>query len=101
VKRARLRRRGLIFWVWLRRVWLGRSAQLVVVKPETIIKWHRWRWKSRKGKLGRPKVDPEIRALIRRMARENVTWGVPPDTGKVVAIPQVGGLHYRCTRVAA
>jgi putative transposase len=51
-------------------------------EPETVIRWHReglrlyWRWKSRK-KLGRPKTGAEIRAIIRRMARENPTWGAP------------------------
>ncbi len=54
----------------------------MIVKPETVIAWQRegfrlyWRWKSRK-KPGRPKVEAEIRALIRRMARENPTWGAP------------------------
>jgi putative transposase len=51
---------------------------LVVVKPDTLIGWHRkgfrlfWRWKSRPG---RPTLHPEIRALILRMAGENPTWG--------------------------
>ena len=51
---------------------------LVVVKPDTLIGWHRngfrlfWRWKSRPG---RPTLHPEIRALIVRMAGENPTWG--------------------------
>jgi transposase InsO family protein len=54
----------------------------MIVKPETVIRWHRkgfrvyWRWKSRK-KLGCPKTDAEIRELIRRMARENPLWGAP------------------------
>lgn len=52
---------------------------LVVVKPETFIKWHRiafrrfWRWKSRRR--GRPPLPRDIRELIRRMTRENPTWG--------------------------
>ena len=52
------------------------------MKPETVVRWHRqgfrlyWRWKSR-GKTGRPTTDAEIRSLIRRMARENSTWGAP------------------------
>lgn len=51
---------------------------LVIVKPETLIGWHRkgfklfWRWKSR---VGRPRLDEHIRKLIVRMARENPTWG--------------------------
>jgi transposase InsO family protein len=55
---------------------------LAIVKPETVIRWHKqsfklyWRWKSRK-RLGRPRIDAEIRRLIRRMCRENATWGAP------------------------
>ena len=55
---------------------------LIIVKPETVIKWHRegfrlyWRWKS-KAPIGRPQVDKEIRELIRRISRENPLWGVP------------------------
>ena len=52
-----------------------------MVKPGTVIAWHRkgfklyWRWKSRKH--GRPKIDAEVRTLIRRMSEENSLWGVP------------------------
>jgi putative transposase len=81
-KRPRLRQRDRILWVWLSRLWAGWRDSLAIVKPETVIRWHRegfklyWRWKSR-GKPGRPKIDVEIRRLIRRMCRENVTWGAP------------------------
>jgi len=56
---------------------------LAIVQPETVIKWHRkgwklyWRWKSKAGKPGRPRIKREIRDLIRRMSRENPTWGAP------------------------
>ena len=82
VKRPRIRQRDRIFWVWLSRVWTDWRSSLAIVKPETVIRWHRdgfklyWRWKS-SGKPGRPKIDAEIRRLIRRMCRENVTWGAP------------------------
>ncbi len=82
VKRQRLRQRDRILWVWLSRIWTGWRTRLVIVKPETVVRWHRdgfrlyWRWKSRK-KPGRPKIDAEIRSLIRRMSRENATWGTP------------------------
>jgi transposase InsO family protein len=82
VRRPRLRQRDRIFWVWLSRVWSDWQSSLMIVKPETVIRWHRdgfrlyWRWKSRK-KPGRPKIDAEIRSLIRRMSRENATWGAP------------------------
>jgi putative transposase len=80
VKRPRLHRRDRIFWVWLSRLWQGWRSSLIVVQPETVIRWHRkgfrlyWRWKSR-SRCGRPKLDVEIRALIRRMSRDNPTWG--------------------------
>ena len=54
----------------------------MIVQPDTVIRWHRqgfrlyWRWKSR-GRPGRPKIEPEVRELIRRMSRENPTWGAP------------------------
>jgi putative transposase len=82
VKRPRLRRRDRILWVWLSRLWSDWRSSLLIVKPGTVIRWDRegfrlyWRWKSRK-KPGRPKTDEEIRQLIRRMARENPTWGAP------------------------
>lgn len=82
-KRSRLRKRDRIFWVWLSRLWSGRRSVLVIVQPATVVGWHRqglrlyWRWKSRNGKVGRPKIDAEIRKLIRRMSRENSGWGVP------------------------
>ncbi len=80
VKRPRLHRRDRIFWVWLSRLCRGWRSSLIVVQPETVIRWHRqgfrlyWRWKSRGGR-GRPKFDAEIRALIRGMSRDNPTWG--------------------------
>jgi transposase InsO family protein len=55
---------------------------LLIVQPETVISWHQqgfklyWRWKSR-AKQGRPCVDREIRDLVRRISRENPTWGAP------------------------
>ncbi len=55
---------------------------ITVVKPETVIRWHRrgfrayWRWKSRR-RGGRPRIDREIRDLIRRMSMENPLWGAP------------------------
>jgi transposase InsO family protein len=82
VKRPRLRRRDRFFWAWLCRIWTDWRSASIIVKPETVIRWHRegfrlfWRWKSR-PKGGRPTVDAEIRALIRRMHAENATWGAP------------------------
>ena len=82
-KRPRWRRVDRIFWVWLSRLWTDWRSCLVLVKPDTVVRWHRegfrlyWRWKSRNRNPGRPKIDAEIRRLIRRIARENPTWGTP------------------------
>jgi putative transposase len=82
-KRPKLKPRDRLFWVLLRRFWSGWRSVLVIVQPETVVRWHRlgfrlyWRWKSAWGKRGRPKVARELRDLIRRMSRENVTWGAP------------------------
>jgi putative transposase len=81
--RPRLRHRDRLFWIALSQLWQNWRSILVIVKPETVIKWHRqgfkyyWRWKSRSGHVGRPKIDQEIRDLIRRLSRENPTWGAP------------------------
>ena len=87
LKRKRPRPRLLIhdriFWVLLRRVWPAWRHALVIVKPETVVAWHRagfrwfWRLRSRPKSLGRPKIDAEVRTLIRRMANENLCWGAP------------------------
>ena len=77
--RPRLRRVDRAFWVTLARIWGDWRSALILVKPETILRWHRlgfryfWRWKSR----GRPCVSPEFLRLIRRMSRENPLWGAP------------------------
>lgn len=82
VKRPRLWQLDRVFWVGLSRIWADWRSCLVIVKPETVVRWHRegfrlyWRWKSRK-KPGRLKTGDVVRSLIRRMARENPTWGAP------------------------
>ena len=81
--RPKLRCWDRIFWVWLARLWTEWRTVLVLVQPDTVIRWHReglrlyWRWKSRTAPVGRPRIDAEVRDLIRRMARENPLWGAP------------------------
>jgi transposase InsO family protein len=83
VKRPKLRPRDRVFWVWLSRLWPDWRSALAIVQPDTVVGWHRmgfklyWSWKSNAGKPGRPCIDREIRVLIRRMSRENPTWGAP------------------------
>ena len=83
IKRPKLRNRDRWFWSWLSTLWSQWKSALIIVKPETVIKWHRqgfkiyWRWKSGTKKIGRPRICKEIRDLIRHMSRENPTWGAP------------------------
>ena len=80
IHRPQLRRRDRFFWVILSQLWKNWWEVLIIVKPETVIKWHMqgfklyWRWKS-KAPVGRPKIDKEIRELIKRMSLENPLWG--------------------------
>src|SRR5229473_5238336 len=76
-KRPRLTPADRMLWAWLSRVWSDWRSALVIVKPETVIAWHRkgfrsfWTWKTRHGQRGRPRVSKEVRELIRKMGREN------------------------------
>ena len=80
-----------MLWVWLLRVWDEWRAAVVIVKPETVLAWHRrgcrlfWTWKSRR-RLGRPTVPPDIRALIRRMSEANPLWGAPRIHGELLKL---------------
>jgi hypothetical protein len=80
-----------LFWTFLRCSWSRWKDVLVIVKPETVIAWHRasfrlyWRWRSR-PRGGRPRITDEIHALIRRMAEENVTWGAPKIHGELLKL---------------
>jgi hypothetical protein len=86
--RPRLNPLDRLFWTALRRIWSRWAEVLVVVKPQTVVGWHRagfqlfWRWRSR-ARGGRPKSTAEIRALIRRLAQENPSWGAPKIHGEL------------------
>src|SRR5262252_4740037 len=81
-QRLRLSLADRLLWAWLSRIWPEWKSALRIVKPETVIAWHRkgfrlyWSWKSRR-RLGRPAVAAEVRELIRRMSVANPGWGAP------------------------
>ncbi|HEX2514434.1 MAG TPA: integrase, partial [Chloroflexota bacterium] len=84
----RLRRRDRVFWVVARRLCADWRRHLVLVRPETVLRWHRqgWRlyWWWRSGRpAGRPRVPPEVRALIRRLSEENRLWGTERIRGEL------------------
>ena len=80
-----------LLWVWLSRLWTGWQSALLIVKPETVIAWHRkgfklyWTWKSRHPE-GRPAMSPEIRNLIRKMSLANPRWGAPKIHGELLKL---------------
>ncbi len=84
----RLRPRDRVFWVFLSRLWPRWKDALFIIKPETVIGWHRlgfrlfWKWKSCHGKRGRPRTSKEIRELIQRMSRDHPLWGAPRIHGE-------------------
>jgi len=89
----RLRLRGVdrAFMVWMTRLWPGLLSLSRVVRPDTILRWHRagfrayWRWKSR-GRSGRPQISGELRELIRQMSRQNRLWGAPRIHGELLKL---------------
>jgi hypothetical protein len=104
LRRQRPRRLRLIMidrllWVWLYRLWPRCLDTMVLVKPATVVQWHRqgfrlfWRWRSRSG---RPSVDCEIRKLIREMSGANPLWGAPRIHGELLKL----GIEISQTTVA-
>ena len=91
-KRPRLNATDRLFWIGISRLCADWRSWLVIVQPETVVGWHRslfrafWTWKIRHGKPGRPGVPKDTRELIRRMSRENPTWGAPRIHGELLKL---------------
>jgi hypothetical protein len=89
--RLRLRRSDRALLVWMTWLWPSLLGLARVVQPDTILRWHRagfrayWRWRSR-GRPGRPKIERELRDLIRRMSKENPLWGAPRIHGELLKL---------------
>jgi putative transposase len=89
VARPKVRGRDRLFWVALSRVWPGWRQALVIVSPDTVLRWQRRRFRNYWAKLsgrptgGRPRVDAEIKGLVLRMAAANPLWGAPRIHGEL------------------
>ena len=89
--RPRLDRCDRLFWLALRRIWSRWTDALLIVKPDTVVRWHRagfrlyWRMLCR-HRPSRPKLPLEVQELIRRMAVENPTWGAPKIHGELLRL---------------
>ena len=91
VRRPKLRSADRWLWIVLARLWRNWRSAVVIVKPETVINWHRqgfrlfWAWKSR-ARSGRPTISAEIKQLIRTMNEANPTWGAPRIHGELLKL---------------
>jgi len=90
-KRVRLRRCDRLLFIWLYRLWPIVLDSVVIIQPETLVRWHRrgfkafWRWKSR-GHPGRPRIPREARDLIREVSLANPLWGAPRIHGELLKL---------------
>ena len=89
--RLRLGNSDRALMVWLTWLWPSLIGLARVVEPYTILRWHRagfrayWRWRSG-GRPGRPKIDRELRDLIRQMSKDNLLWGAPRIHGELLKL---------------
>jgi transposase InsO family protein len=89
--RARLTNNDRWFFVQLYRWFPSILPALMIIRPDTLVRWHRagfcryWRWRSR-SPGGRPQIDLELRTLIRQMSRENLLWGAPRIHGELLKL---------------
>ena len=90
-RRVRLTNSDRLFFIQLYR-WFPAVLKLItVIRPETLVRWHRagfrsyWRWKSR-SLGGRPQIEADLRVLIRRMSIENPLWGAPRIHGELLKL---------------
>src|SRR5258708_490053 len=89
--RAHLTNNDRWFFVQLYRWFPSILPVLMIIRPETLVRWHRagfrryWRLKSRRGG-GRPPIEAELRALIRQMSTENLLWGAPRIHGELLKL---------------
>jgi putative transposase len=91
--RLRLGRFDRLFWIARKRLWSGWRGSLILVTPDTVVRWHRagfrsyWAWLSRTGCVGgRRPMSKGLRSLIFRMVAENPTWGAPRIHGELLKL---------------
>jgi hypothetical protein len=89
--RVRLTNHDRWFFIWLYRWFPSILKALTIIRPETLVRWHRagfrcyWRWKAR-PLGGRPPIETQLRGLIRRMSMENPLWGAPRIHGELLKL---------------
>src|ERR1700730_5745641 len=92
VKRPRLRAKDRLFWILLAKAWRDWRSALIVVQPDTVVRWHRqwlrrhWTRLSQRQRPGRPTTSSAIRALVRTMTTANPLWGAPRIHGELTKL---------------
>jgi hypothetical protein len=87
--RRQLRPTDRLFWILLTRTWREWRTALMIVQPETVLRWHRhwlrrrWAQRSKRIRPGRPGTDAAIRSLVEKMAAANPLWGAPRVHGEL------------------
>jgi hypothetical protein len=88
-KRPHFQTRDRLFWIALARIWRNWRTALVLVQPDTVVRWHRdwlrrrWTRRSKPRPDGRPPLDQQIQVLVREMATANPLWGAPRIHGEL------------------
>src|SRR5436853_2570669 len=91
-RRPKLTSRDRLLWMCLSCRCSDWRSALAIVQPETVLAWHRagfrlfWTWKVRRGQPGRPAISREVRDLIRKMCRQNPSWGAPRIHGELLKL---------------
>ncbi len=87
IKRSKIKYTDRIFWIWLLRIWNNWRSSLIIVKPPTVVGWHKKGfksyWKQKSRRIGRPNIDWELIKLIRKLQKENVTWSAQRIQGEL------------------
>lgn len=93
-----------LFWIALSRAWSRWRHILLLVQPDTVVRWHRtvfrrfWTWRSRRPP-GRPPTDRDVRVLVRRIALPSPLWGAPRIHGELSRTAALNTVTVGCTAI--
>ncbi len=90
IKKPKITNADRAFWIWLSNIWDNWKSALIVVKPETVIGWHRkgfkYYWRRKSKSVGRPKIDWDLIQLIRKLQKENPLWSPQRIQGELAKL---------------
>jgi transposase InsO family protein len=90
IKRPKINKSDRLFWIWLSKIWDNWKSALIIVKPETVVHWHRkgfkYYWARKSRKVGRPAIDWPLIKLIRKLQKENPLWSAQRIQGELAKL---------------